>query len=187
MARRFPTTRMRRNRGHEFSRRLMRENQLTVNDLIYPLFVIEGRTQALPVESMPGIERYSIDLLVKEAEVVARLGIPAVALFPNIDASLKSLDGVEAWNPEGLIPRAVQAVKMAVPELGVITDAALDPYTTHGQDGIVDDVGYVQNDVTIKTTSDLCWNSSVRAAARFNHSNRAVIGCTWNVKSQPVD
>ncbi len=150
MARRFPATRMRRNRGHEFSRRLMRENQLTVNDLIYPLFVIEGRTQALPVESMPGIERYSIDLLVKEAEVVARLGIPAVALFPNIDASLKSLDGVEAWNPEGLIPRAVQAVKMAVPELGVITDAALDPYTTHGQDGIVDDVGYVQNDVTIE-------------------------------------
>jgi porphobilinogen synthase len=150
MPRRFPTTRMRRVRGHEFSRRLVREHVLSVDDLIYPMFVIEGASQTLPVESMPGIERYSIDLLVSEAALVAELGIPAIALFPSIDASLRSLDGAEAWNPEGLIPRAVAAVKQALPELGVITDAALDPYTTHGQDGIIDDQGYVQNDVTIE-------------------------------------
>jgi porphobilinogen synthase len=150
MPRRFPATRMRRVRAHDFSRRLVREHELGVNDLIYPMFVVEGAGLTVPVESMPGIDRYSIDVLVKEATVVAELGVPAIALFPQLEASLRSLDGAEAWNAEGLIPRAVQAVKRALPDLGVITDAALDPYTSHGQDGIVDDAGYVQNDVTIE-------------------------------------
>jgi porphobilinogen synthase len=149
MPRSFPTTRMRRNRFHEFSRRLVRETELSTNDLIYPMFVIPGRGQREPVASMPGIERFTVDLLVEECEAIAKLGIPAVALFPRIDADRKSLDGAEAWNPDGLVPQAVQALKAAVPELGIITDAALDPYTTHGQDGIIDDAGYVLNDVTV--------------------------------------
>ena len=153
---------MRRVRARAFSRRLVRESMLTADDLIYPMFVIDGNNRTEPVESMPGIERYTIDKLVGEAESVARLGVPAVALFPNIEFSLRSLDGAEAWNAQGLIPRAVAAVKQAVPELGVITDAALDPYTTHGQDGIVDDAGYVQNDITVEA---LCKQAAVCAQA----------------------
>ena len=162
MPRQFPATRLRRLRAQEFSRRLVREAGLSVNDLIHPLFVIEGAKRATPVDSMPGIERLTIDRLVKEAETVAKLGIPAIALFPNVAAQRRSPDGAEAHNPEGLIPRAVQAVKQAVPELGVITDAALDPYTTHGQDGVIDDSGYVLNDPTVEA---LCKQAAVCAAA----------------------
>ena len=147
--RRFPTTRMRRNRTHEFIRRLVRENAVTTDDLIYPMFVIEGQGTTTPVESMPGIERFTVDLLVAEAEKVHALGVPAIALFPNLDAAKRSRDGAEAYNPAGLVPRAVSAVKEHLPDLGVITDAALDPYTTHGQDGILDDTGYVANDITV--------------------------------------
>jgi len=144
----FPRVRMRRMRRDAFSRRLMRETTLTADDFIYPMFVIEGRGLRVPVPSMPGVERVSIDELVKEAAELVRLGIPALALFPVPDAATKSLDGREAWNPEGLVQRAVRAVKQACPGLGVVTDVALDPYTTHGQDGIIDDSGYVLNDVT---------------------------------------
>jgi len=145
----FPRVRMRRMRRDAFSRRLMRETRLTTDDLIYPMFVIEGRGQRVPVESMPGIERVTIDELVKEAAELVRLGVPALALFPVPDASTKSLDGGEAWNPQGLVQRAVRAVKAAVPVVGLITDVALDPYTTHGQDGIIDAGGYVVNDETV--------------------------------------
>jgi len=162
MPRSFPLTRLRRNRRAEFSRRLVRETELTVNDLIYPVFVVEGSGKRIAVESMPGIERLSVDNLVKHAEDVARLGIPALALFPNTEPSLRTLQGEEAWNPDGLIPRAVAALKDALPELGVMTDAALYPYTTHGQDGILDSDGYVQNDVTVDA---LCRQAAVCAAA----------------------
>ena len=144
----FPRVRMRRMRRDDFSRRLMRETTLTADDFIYPMFVIEGSGQRVAVPSMPGVERVTIDELVKEAHELVRLGIPALALFPVPDAATKSLDGREAWNPEGLVQRAVRAVKQACPALGVITDVALDPYTTHGQDGIIDDNGYVLNDIT---------------------------------------
>ncbi len=147
----FPTTRMRRNRADDFSRRLVRENRLTVDDLIYPLFVIEGKGRREPVASMPGTDRLTIDLLIEETRAAADLGIPAVALFPHVDGALKTPDGREAVNPDGLIPRAVAAVKAACPTLGVITDAALDPYTTHGHDGILDERDYVLNDVTVET------------------------------------
>ncbi len=147
--RRFPQTRLRRNRTDDFIRRLVRESELTTSDLIYPMFVIEGSNTTTEVESMPGIERYSVDLLAEEATRIARLGIPAIALFPNVDASIRTLDGAEAYNPEGLVPQAVRAIKAAVPELGVITDAALDPYTSHGQDGILDADNYVANDITV--------------------------------------
>jgi porphobilinogen synthase len=145
----FPRTRLRRMRRDEFSRRLMRESTLSADNFIYPMFVIEGANRREPIQSMPGIERVTIDELVREAESLAELDIPALALFPVPPAGVKSLDGREAWNPEGLAQRAVQAVKKAVPQLGVITDVALDPYTTHGQDGIIDDSGYVVNDVTV--------------------------------------
>ncbi len=145
----YPRVRMRRMRRDDFSRRLMRETVLTAADLIYPMFVMEGSGQRVAVPSMPGVERVSIDELVHEAEAVARLGIPALALFPVTPAEAKSLDGSEAWNPQGLAQRAVRAIKQAVPELGVITDVALDPFTTHGQDGIIDEHGYVMNDVTV--------------------------------------
>ncbi len=150
MARSFPRTRLRRNRVSDFARRLVRENVLTANDLIYPMFVIEGSGERVPVASMPGIERLSIDELTRDAEHAASLGIPAVALFPNVASNLRTDGGEEAWNPEGLIPRAVAALKKQLPDLGIITDAALDPYTSHGQDGIVDDGGYVINDVTVE-------------------------------------
>jgi len=146
----WPATRLRRMRRDDFSRRLMRENTLTVDDLIYPVFVLEGKNQTETVASMPGVERMSVDLLVKEAEELARLGVPAMALFPVTPAEVKTLDGQEAWNPDGLAQRAVRAIKAAVPEMGVITDGALDPFTTHGQDGIIDDSGYVLNDVTVE-------------------------------------
>jgi len=145
----WPATRMRRMRRDDFSRRLMREHTLTVDDLIYPVFVLEGSNQTEAVPSMPGVERKSIDLLVEEARELAELGIPAMALFPVTPADVKTLDGREAWNPDGLAQRAVRAIKAAVPEMGVITDGALDPFTTHGQDGIIDDNGYVLNDVTV--------------------------------------
>jgi porphobilinogen synthase len=146
--RRFPQTRMRRMRRDDFSRRLMRETVLTPDDLIYPIFVVEGKGQRQKVPSMPGIERLSLDELAKDAKIISKLGIPAVAIFPVTDPSAKSLDGREAFNPDGLAQRAVKTLKDKYPELGVITDVALDPFTTHGQDGIIDKRGYVLNDVT---------------------------------------
>ena len=146
----FPLTRMRRMRRDDFSRRLMRETTLTPDDLIYPVFVLEGAGQREAVESMPGIERLSIDLLVAEAKTVHALGVPAMALFPVTPASAKSEDAREAYNPDGLAQRAVRALKNAVPGLGVITDVALDPFTTHGQDGLIDETGYVMNDETVE-------------------------------------
>ncbi len=146
----FPQTRMRRMRRDDFSRRMMRESSLHPDNLIYPLFVKEGKGQREAVASMPGVERLSIDELVREAEAVARLGIPAIALFPVTPATAKSEDACEAWNPEGLAQRAVRAVKKAVPSLGVITDVALDPFTTHGQDGLIDASGYVVNESTVE-------------------------------------
>ncbi len=146
---RFPGTRLRRRRRDPFSRRLARETDLEASDLIQPLFVIEGKGRREAVASMPGIERLSIDLAVVEAQRLGTLGIPAVALFPVPDPSSKSEDGREAWNPDGLVQRAVRALKKEVPALGVITDVALDPYTTHGQDGLIDASGHVLNDVTV--------------------------------------
>lgn len=144
----FPNRRMRRMRKHEFSRRLMAENQLTVNDLIYPMFVLMGKDRRESVDSMPGVDRLSIDLLLEEAQRLYELGIPAIALFPVVSQDAKSLCAAEAHNPEGLVQRAVKALKEHIPELGVITDVALDPFTTHGQDGIIDEDGYVMNDIT---------------------------------------
>ena len=149
----FPGTRLRRMRRDPFSRRLARETHLTPDDLIQPLFVIEGQGRREPVASMPGIERLAIDLLVAEAGRLYALGIPAIALFPVPDPASKSDDGREAWNPEGLVQRAVRALKKSVPQLGVITDVALDPYTTHGQDGLIDASGYVVNDETLVALS----------------------------------
>jgi len=145
----FPATRLRRNRRDEFSRRLVRENVLTVDDLILPVFVLDGENRREAVPSMPGVERLSIDLLLKAAERWVELGIPALALFPVTPLEKKSLDGAEAWNPEGIAQRAIRALRARFPELGVIGDIALDPFTTHGQDGILDENGYVQNDVTV--------------------------------------
>ncbi len=147
----FPDTRMRRMRAESFSRRLMQENVLTPSDLIYPVFVIEGKGETETVASMPGVERMSIDLLVKEAKSLAALGVPAMALFPVTPPSAKSEFAEEAYNPDGLAQRAVMAIKDACPEMGVITDVALDPFTTHGQDGIIDENGYVLNDRTVET------------------------------------
>ncbi|MEJ2535033.1 MAG: porphobilinogen synthase [Gammaproteobacteria bacterium] len=145
-----PYTRMRRMRADEFSRRLMRETTLTAADLIWPVFVLEGEGQREPVASMPGVERLSIDLLLKAAEHVHALGIPAMALFPVTPPEAKSETAEEAWNPDGLAQRAVSALKQHLPELGVITDVALDPFTTHGQDGLLDEAGYVVNDETVE-------------------------------------
>jgi porphobilinogen synthase len=141
---------MRRNRRHAFLRRLVRENELTTSDLIYPMFVIAGENQRQPVASMPGIDRLSVDLLCAEAERAFSLGIPAVALFPNVDRSLRTTNGEEAFNPDGLVPRTVRALKQRLPELGVITDAALDPYTSHGHDGLIGKDGHILNDETIE-------------------------------------
>lgn len=145
----FSATRMRRMRRNDFSRRLMQENNLTVNDLIYPMFIIEGENQRETIVSMPGVERLSIDQLISEATQCANLGIPAIALFPVVSQSKKSDDAAEAYNPEGLAQTAVRELKKILPELGVITDVALDPFTSHGQDGLVDDSGYVLNDETV--------------------------------------
>lgn len=144
----FPQRRMRRMRKHEFSRRLMAENQLTVNDLIYPMFILEGTQRSEKVASMPGVERLSIDLLLKEAAELVELGIPLIALFPVTPSDKKSLMAEEAYNDDGLVQRAVRELKKAFPQLGVMTDIALDPFTTHGQDGIIDDTAYILNDIT---------------------------------------
>lgn len=162
MHRSFPTTRLRRTRRHDAIRRLVRETTLTSNDLIYPMFVVDGTKQKIAVPSMPGINRYSIDLLVAEAAQLVELGIPAIALFPNVEPALRSDKGDEAINPKGLIPRAVAALKQAHPQLGIITDAALDPYTSHGQDGIVNDAGEILNDTTVAV---LCEQAQVCADA----------------------
>ncbi len=145
----FPATRLRRNRRDDFSRRLVRENQLSVDDLIYPVFVLDGTNRRETVASMPGVERLSIDLLLQEAEEWVALGIPALALFPVTPLDAKSLDAAEAWNPEGIAQRAIRALRERFPDLGVISDVALDPFTTHGQDGILDDDNYVMNEETV--------------------------------------
>ena len=146
----FPETRMRRMRRDDFSRRLMRESVVTVDDFIYPVFVLEGEGRIEKVGSMPGVERQSLNILLKTAERAVNLGIPALALFPVIDSSLKTLGAEEAFNDEGLVPRVVSALKREFPQLGVITDVALDPYTSHGQDGLIDETGYVLNDETLE-------------------------------------
>lgn len=162
MAQQYPATRLRRNRSHNFIRRLVRENHLQIDDLIYPIFVIEGQNTRQAIESMPGIDRLSLDELEREVEHIAQLNLPAVALFPNVVSDQRDLQGSEATNPEGLIPRAIRAVKSVAPDLGVITDAALDPYTTHGQDGVIDEHGSVLNDETIAI---LCQQALVCAEA----------------------
>ena len=145
----YPLTRPRRMRRDDFSRRLMRENRLSVDDLIQPVFVIEGKNKIEPVASMPGVHRLSLDVLLKEATAWAGLGLPAIALFPVVGAGQKSEGAEEAWNPDGLAQRAVRELKKNLPQLGVITDVALDPFTSHGQDGLIDSSGYVLNDETV--------------------------------------
>jgi porphobilinogen synthase len=144
----FPNLRMRRMRKDAFSRHLMRENTLTSADLIYPVFILEGHQRRESVASMPGVERLSVDLLIDVAQECVSLGIPVIALFPVIDPTIKTPDGIEAINPDGLVPRAVRTLKMRFPQLGILTDVALDPYTSHGQDGVIDEHGYVLNDET---------------------------------------
>lgn len=151
-------------RRDEFSRRLMRETRLTTDDLIYPLFIVEGSGQRQPIDSMPGIERLSIDELLKEAAELAGLDIPAIALFPALNSETKSLNGAEAYNPDGLVQRAIRALKADFPELGVITDVALDPYTTHGQDGIIDESGYVLNDETVEVLAKQALSHAIAGA-----------------------
>ena len=146
----FPANRPRRLRRDDFSRRLVREHSLSVNDLIYPVFVVEGKGIRQPIGSMPDVMRYSPDTLMQVAEECVALGIPVMALFPVIEPNLKALDGAEATNPKGLIPRVVAELKKRFPELGLLTDVALDPYTSHGQDGVIDENGYVMNDITVK-------------------------------------
>ena len=145
----FPTVRLRRMREHDFTRRMIRETPLGVADLIYPVFVTEGSNQRVPVPAMPGVERLSVDLLIDEARACAELGIPALALFPVTPEQKKTADGREAWNPEGLVQTAARELKTAVPALGIVADVALDPFTTHGHDGLLDDSGYVVNDATV--------------------------------------
>jgi porphobilinogen synthase len=146
----FPHGRPRRLRRDDFTRNLVRETTLTAHDLIYPVFLLDGQNRRESVNSMPGVERLSLDLLLPVAEQCTAMGIPAIALFPVIDASLKTPDGREAWNEQGLIPRAVRELKSRFPDLGVMTDVALDPFTSHGQDGLLDDTGYIINDDTVK-------------------------------------
>ena len=150
----FPLSRPRRMRRDDFSRRLMAENRLTVDDLIYPVFVVAGQNQRVAVPSMPGVERLSLDQLLPVAERCVTLGVPVLALFPSIEPSLKDATGSEAFNPEGLIPTVVRALKQRFPELGVLTDVALDPYTSHGQDGLLDDSGYIVNDATVAVLTE---------------------------------
>ena len=158
----FPSVRMRRMRHDEFSRRMMRETVVTTNDLIYPVFVIEGKRRVQAVPSMPGVSRTSLDKLFAVAERCLKLGVPAIALFPAIEPSLKTPDGREAMNPEGLVPRVVGALKKRFPELGIMTDVALDPYTSHGQDGVIDARGYILNDETLAILEE---QALVQAAA----------------------
>ncbi|HEY0488821.1 MAG TPA: porphobilinogen synthase [Telluria sp.] len=146
----YPSIRMRRMRRDPFSRALMRENTITASDLIYPVFILDGSNQRQQVGSMPGVERMSVDLLLEVADECVKLGIPALALFPVIDSALKTADGIEATNPDGLVPRAVRELKRRFPDLGIVTDIALDPFTSHGQDGLINDDGYVLNDETIE-------------------------------------
>ena len=146
----FPAARPRRNRRDDFSRRLVQENTVSVNDFIYPVFVQEGQNSLQPVPSMPGVVRYSPDTILPVAEECVRLGIPVLSLFPSIDASLKTPDGIDACNPDGLIPRVIRSIKQEFPELGVLCDVALDPYTSHGQDGVIDENGYVLNEPTVE-------------------------------------
>lgn len=160
----FPLTRPRRMRYDDFSRRLMAESKLSVNDLIYPVFVLEGENQREAVPSMPGVERVSIDLLLDIAKEMVELGIPAIALFPVVSTEYKSLMAEEAYNPEGLVQRTVKALKAAYPELGVITDVALDPYTVHGQDGILNEDGYVLNDETTEVLVQQALSHAVAGA-----------------------
>ena len=186
---RYPRTRLRRNRRDAWSRALVRETTLTTTDLIWPVFVREGTGQRTPIRSMPGVARLSLDELVKDARRAAKLGIPAIALFPQTPPSLKTEDGAEAWNPDNLVCRAVRALKRAVPEIGVMCDVALDPYTSHGHDGLLH-AGYVVNDETIaalvKQTlvqaeagcdviapSDMMARSPLSAASRMRHSSLA--------------
>ena len=158
----FPQKRMRRVRKDDFSRRMVREHRLSADDFIYPVFVIEGHNRTEVVPSMPGVERMTLDRLLPVAEKCLKLGVPAMALFPVIDPALKTLDGKEAMNADGLIPRVVAALKKNFPELGVMTDVALDPYTSHGQDGVIDDNGYIINDVTLEI---LCKQALTQAQA----------------------
>ena len=158
----YPRRRMRRMRRDEFSRRLVREHRLDAADLIYPVFVLDGTGREEAVPSMPGVSRLSVDRLLPRAEECLRLGVPAIALFPVVEPALKSPDAAEALNPEGLVSRAIQALKQRFPELGLITDVALDPYTSHGQDGLIDESGYVVNDETV---SMLMRQATVHAAA----------------------
>ncbi|MGB4345898.1 MAG: porphobilinogen synthase, partial [Burkholderiaceae bacterium] len=158
----FPAVRMRRMRRDDFSRAMMRENIVTAADLIYPVFILDGQQRREAVSSMPGVERLSLDLLYTVAEECVALGIPVLALFPVIDPALKTPDGMEAANPQGLVPRAVQELKRRFPELGILTDVALDPYTSHGQDGVLDQHGYVLND---ETSALLQKQALVQAAA----------------------
>ncbi|VVE53314.1 delta-aminolevulinic acid dehydratase [Pandoraea terrae] len=158
----FPLLRPRRMRRDDFSRRLMRENRLTTDDLIYPVFVVEGQNRRESVDSMPGVERLSVDELLRVADTCVTLGVPVIALFPNIEPSLKTPDGMAATDPAGLIPRAVRELKRSFPELGVLTDVALDPYTSHGQDGVLDEEGYVINEAT---TTILVQQALVQAEA----------------------
>jgi len=162
MTRRFPATRLRRNRFKDFSRRLVSETELSPSDFIYPMFLLDGKGKREQVESMPGVERLSIDELLRDTEEIQRLSIPAIALFPNINPSLKTADGSEAGNPDGLVCRAIRELKARFPDIGIIADGALDPYTTHGQDGILNEDGYVLNDVTVDA---LCKQALVCAEA----------------------
>ncbi len=158
----FPSVRMRRMRHDDFSRRLVREHRLSTDDLIYPVFVLEGHGRREPVASMPGVERLSLDLVLEMAQECVTLGIPVMALFPVIEAAKKTADGKEAVNPEGLVARAVRKIKKVFPDLGLMTDVALDPYTTHGQDGLIDAKGYVLNDETLEVLKQ---QALVQAAA----------------------
>ena len=162
MNRKFPTTRLRRNRSTEFIRKLVSENKIDTSDLIYPMFLIDGKNKIEQINSMPGIVRHSLDNFLKEAEEVYKLGIPAIAIFPNIEPSLRDAEGSEATNRDGLVPRAVTEIKKHLPELGVMTDVALDPYTNHGHDGLLSDSGYILNDETVKV---LCEQALVCAEA----------------------
>lgn len=180
----FPYTRLRRNRADDFSRRLVRESVLTPDDLIYPMFVLEGSDQREAVSSMPGVARLSIDLLVKEARELVSLGIPAIALFPVTPQNCKTLLAEEAYNPDGLAQRAVKALKDAVPELGIITDVALDPFTTHGQDGIIDnDTGYVLNDITVDTLARQAL-SHAEAGADIIAPSDMMDGRIWAIREE---
>ena len=157
----FPSNRPRRLRRDAFTRNLVREHQVTPHDLIYPVFVHEGENLRQAVPSMPGVDRLSLDLLLPVAEECVRLGIPVLALFPSIEPALKTPDGKEALNPDGLIPRVVRALKEEFPELGIMTDVALDPYTSHGQDGLLDETGYILNDDTVKVLTGQAINHAV--------------------------